>query len=282
MNELALYVRQLSRAALSDKDGYVAVIRIFMDESGTHQGSPAISIGAHMAKPKTWTAFTKKWNAVKRYGGKSPIGVYHSSECEALRGEFQHWSEVERNQFVAKLLPIIAHHELYGLGFSIDLPSFQLALRDRPDLRRLFNDEPYILCFQLILDDILSQVEKSNSNEALAFIHEENEYQGMAAAAFSSLKSQRSRHKGPMSLTFASKDAFTPLQAADVLAFETNKRMRDPLKRGRRSFQAINAEGRIRVEGFTKESMPTLVHRLDLLAQEIKIFGEFPRAAQGA
>ena len=271
------YVWELSRAALADRDGLVVVIKIFMDESGTHDQSPAMAIGAYLAPLETWEAFTTKWNDVKRHEGKYPIDVFHSTDCEALRGEFEGWTKVERDGLVSKLLSVIGEHDIHGIGLAVDLPSFKSEFKNRPDLRALFNDEPYIFCFQLVLDDILSELEKSGSNQAVAFVHEENEYEAMAEAAFSSMKAQRSKHYGPMSLTFGEKRAYTPLQAADVLAFETNKRMRDPSKEGRRSFQTINARGRVRVEGFTRENMPKLIKRLDLIAQELKIFGRMPR-----
>jgi hypothetical protein len=35
-----------------DEDGVVAVLSVYMDESGTHDGSPVVAVGAYVATPK--------------------------------------------------------------------------------------------------------------------------------------------------------------------------------------------------------------------------------------
>lgn len=274
MTGSAQYVWELSRAALSDKDGHVIVLKIFMDESGTHDGSPAVAAAAYFSQPKVWRSFTTEFNAIKRHAGKRPIEIYHATDAEALRGEFKGWTSEERNSFVAKLLPAIANRDLIGVGIGIDRNAFQHAFEGRDDLKAMLRD-PYLLCFQLVIEEVLFAVEHFGSNERLAFIHEENEYQTMALQAFSAAKARRKYHKGPMSITFATKKDFTPLQAADILAFETNKRMRNMNRPSRKSLAVMDpSHKKIRMHGFGPENMGKLVSRLDVMAEELKVFGK--------
>ena len=242
-----------------------------MDESGTHEGSPAISVGAFFAKPKVWSAFTTEWNVTKRRTGKAPVEVFHSTDCEALKGEFEGWSESERNVLVAQLMAVLAKHPLAGYGVGINLRALEAAFASRPDLQEFFGS-PYIVCFKLAVETVIAAAEHFGSNEQLAFIHEANDYEMEAHKAFASIKKERKKHAGPMSLTFAGKSESVPLQAADVLAFETNKRTRDPKRPARRSLAALRLP-MIPIEGFYQENMPLLVSRLEIMMEEVKLLG---------
>ena len=109
-------VLELSRAVLGGKRGYATVIRIYMDESGTHDNSPIVTVSAYAARPKQWATFTKEWNAKKK-----PIKVFHATECQNLYGEFKDWTEDKCIELVKKLLPVIAKHIPIGILIGIDL-----------------------------------------------------------------------------------------------------------------------------------------------------------------
>jgi len=95
----------LSRAVLAGQDGFVAVIKVYMDESGTHDGSPVVTVAAYYAKPKVWRDFTKDWNTRKR-----PIKIFHAVDCQNLENEFSGWKPKRRDEFVKQLLPVIPAH----------------------------------------------------------------------------------------------------------------------------------------------------------------------------
>lgn len=54
-----------------------------------------------------------------------------------------------------------------------------------------------------------------------------------------------------------------PLQAADALAYEGNKRFRDPSRQPRRSWLALNPDGRIIAAHYGRENMQELMDRLE-------------------
>jgi len=66
-----------------------------------------------------------------------------------------------------------------------------------------------------------------------------------------------------MRLKFGTKQDYVPLQAADVLAYEGNRRLRDPSRPERRAFQALSPENeRLHVQYYGKKTMPWLIERL--------------------
>jgi hypothetical protein len=132
---------------------------------------------------------------------KDPIKVFHSTDCEALRGEFSGWTQESRNELVARLLPVIAKYELRGTAVGINITDFNNAVSNQVTLSHLFGS-PYVVCFQAVVDNIMWQMQQFRmDNVPLAFIHEENDYQQQALEAFEFVKSMRTRHTAAMTIT---------------------------------------------------------------------------------
>ena len=257
----AHYAWELGRAALGDRDGWLAVIRIYIDESGVHDGSPVVAVGAYAGRLETWPAFIEEWNRAK-----GSIKVFHSADCAAYQGEFKGWNETDRNALVADLLTVLPKYELYGIAMGINLRDVKEATATEPDLAdspelASFFEAPYGMCLQWTLRNIIERTEAVGiRKEPIAVFHEQNDFQSEAMAAFEFVKRRRVSHVGPMNIAFVEKDSHVPLQAADVLAYEANKRLRDPTRPQRRSIAALG--DRISVEGFAKPNMPAFVASL--------------------
>lgn len=230
----AQQVWELSRAVLADQDGVVAVLKAYMDESGTHAGSPVVTVGLYVGKPSYWQAWTKDWNANKR-----PIKVYHAVDAHNRKGEFEGWDRPKRNAFVANLLPVLARHPIMGIAVGIDMVAFRKAMKPHPELRAMFGT-PYAACFQWTVQLLLTMMDEQRDTQRVAFFHECNDDEEDAKTAFAYVKAQRNLSTRPISLTFGGKNDYVPLQAADVLAYEANHLLRDPSKPTRLPWEALN------------------------------------------
>lgn len=274
----ARHVWELNRAILGDRDGYVAVIKIYMDESGTHGGSaksppsPFVAVGAYLAQPKAWRTFTKEWNAAKRPDG---IKVYHAVDCANQRREFKGWTKDQSDAFAAKMLPIIAKHAGWGIVVGVEMAPFKDAMEAHPHLKGLFGT-PYEACFQWVVQIILEKVEELGSRESLAFFHECNDYETEALKSFNWVKQHRRKHTSSMTIAFGDKDSYVPLQAADILAYEGNKRLRGIVAdRGwRRAWTVLSDGPAVNVQMYGKDSIPFLIERLQLSYDQIQTFGK--------
>jgi hypothetical protein len=69
-----------------------------------------------------------------------------------------------------------------------------------------------------------------------------NEYQAEASESFEWVKKNGNASNVDMRLKFGTKRDYVPLQAADVLAYEGNRRLRDPSRPERRAFKALSPE----------------------------------------
>ncbi|MCZ6495804.1 MAG: DUF3800 domain-containing protein [Alphaproteobacteria bacterium] len=231
---LATEVGQHCHAILADSNGQVGVFRGYLDESGIHEGARVVSVAGYFARPKEWKRFTHDWTRVLKPAG---IKCFHATDCQALEGEFKGWSADDRDELVKRLLPIIPR---YAVGFAraLVLDDFHEALEGRNDLKEIIED-PYKLCFQLLLQEALRQLQRNNSREKIAVFHEQNDYQGSAQRSYDFLKEHHDPNDNFLSLTFGDAMRFVPLQAADILAFESGKRVLNKRGRKRRSYQAL-------------------------------------------
>jgi hypothetical protein len=128
----AQQVWEIGRVALADRDGYIAVLKAFIDESGVHDGSPVLTVGAYLGRQKVWREWTKAWNVAKR-----PIKVYRAADAANLEGEFTSWTNEQVAELAKKLLPIIANAEIAGMVIGIHMDEYRKAIAGHPELQLL-------------------------------------------------------------------------------------------------------------------------------------------------
>lgn len=235
------------------------MLKAFMDESGVHDGSPVVTVGAYLGTARAWRGFIADWNREKR-----PVRVFHSTDCQNLRGEFAGWSGEERDTFVVRMLAVIRETTIAGIAVGINMNDFREAVLEHPDLPRIIG-EPYGACFHWTLGSLLEQLDGMGVHDRLAIYHEANDYQGDARTTFDFFRRANAGRRR-LSLTFGSKAEFVPLQAADILAYECNKRLRDLSRPTRRALDAINPDGSRLIlryyngENILSEMVPQLEH----------------------
>jgi hypothetical protein len=229
------------------------MIKIYLDESGTHADSDVITVAAYAGRQTAWKKWTNEWRRAKR-----PIRVYHAADSANLRGEFTGWSSEKRDELVKKLLPIIADNRIAGAVMGLHLGEFRKAVGDRKEIPEALGN-PYTSCFHWLVQSLLELLKHNKKTESLKFIHEQNDYEGEARAAFDFIHENANPNGVPMKLVFGTKNENMPLQAADILAYEGNKRFRDPEKSERKAWQALDPKNRIVAVQFGKDNMSKLV-----------------------
>jgi hypothetical protein len=272
----AQQVLDFSRAFLNGEPGLcvVMMLKIFMDETGVHDDAEMVAVSAYISNPKVWRAWTKDWNARKRQvpNGHQPIKIFHSTDCANFRNEFDGWTKDERDPYVAQLLPVIPAHPLAGIVIGVHLTEMEQAFRDHPELIEMFGT-PYTACFQWAISTIVEIATEHGRGQRMAFVHEINDYKGECLKAFEYIETYLNPRKIPMTIGFGSKEQYTPLQAADVLAYEGGKFLKNPTGKARRAWTALDPDkSRIIARRYGKENMSELLRllidfRARLLAQ---------------
>lgn len=250
-------VLDLSRALLGYRRGMVAVLQVYMDESGTHDGSPVVTVAAYVARPEQWEAFTAEWTAAIH-----PIRTYHATDAASCRGEFAAWTPAQVADLAKRALPIIPQHTFFAVAAGINLLDYKRAIKEKPELKKLLG-EPYGACLQWAMATILRMRSEARSSEPIAFVHEYNDYRTEALEVYGYL-AEKWGMPSEGGLMFGSKEQFVPLQAADIFSYEANKRLRDRDRPTRRALDALVPDkGRARLCYFNSENMRTLIETLE-------------------
>ncbi len=232
-------------------------------------------MGLYVGRPAVWRDWTKDWSRAKK-----PIKVNHAVDCANRKEEFEGWSRPRRDAYVAKILPVLARHKIMGVAVGIHMDAFRREMASHPELQEMFG-EPYAACFQWAVQTLLEMLDESGGrDQRVAFFHECNNYQKEAEAAFAYVKTLKVVDPRPISLTFGDKSEYVLLQAADILAYETNHLMRNPDKPDRLSWKAMNPgadldpeKSRIRVRQYGENQMGDLISRLTAYRQKLLASG---------
>jgi hypothetical protein len=254
---MARDVLELSRAILAANDGLIAVFKVYIDESGIHEGSPVVTVAAYLARPKQWAAFTSEWlRAIK------PIKVYHAADAASCHGEFEGWTPERVADLAKRALPIIPKYTANAVAAAIQMDDYNAALQDKPHLKSLLGT-PYGACLQWVLTILLRAKFEYGNREQIAFFHEQNDYKMDAMTVYDYVV-ERWNVGAVSSFTFGSKQKYVPLQAADIYAYEANKRLRNPSAPNRRALDALVPDkSHASLVYFNRENMSELIERLE-------------------
>jgi hypothetical protein len=100
-------------------------------------------------------------------------------------------------------------------------------------------------------------------HRAHCFYHEINDYQREALESFTFVKQNYNQNNVQLTMAFGSKNDYTPLQAADVLAYEGNKRLRDPSRPERRPWRELSHDKRLVAKHYGRDNIADLARRLE-------------------
>jgi hypothetical protein len=105
----------------SSVDGVVAMITAYFDDTGTHQGSPVIGFGGLVGNEEQWYLFEGAWRAklAAPLPGKPPLERFHMSDCMAYTGEFENYSEPERDAVIHDFRQMIIASGVWGYGAGV-------------------------------------------------------------------------------------------------------------------------------------------------------------------
>lgn len=104
-------------------EGFVVAIgQVFIDESGTHDGSPCISVGGVIFKKNKAKEFSKKWAFQLRRRG---LEYFRMSECTHQQGQFLGKSSDECLDAELSLLKLIYQFAEAGFGLSFSEKDFE-------------------------------------------------------------------------------------------------------------------------------------------------------------
>jgi hypothetical protein len=218
-----IYAGEMFFALAHQVKGFIEVYFGFFDGSSTHLGSKVWSLCGWIGEQEAFAQFDTKWNLIldKKEWRRRPSEL-HTYDCVHGYGEFYDWPFAERLAILGELATLLGNCDLQALG-SIVIPG-DLRLLDADELALLESQalgNPLDLSLQYVLQQTIRKTKQFSENEEVAIIFdEEPDHLAQRYLAFSN----RYRSEFGNILTgigFGDSREFSPLQAADMLAYST-------------------------------------------------------------
>ncbi len=228
------------------KDGHqkvFCVLHAYLDESGTHDSSPLCVIAGYFGSERHWNKFDLKWRKVLDSEG---IEEFHANRFWSFVGganisEYRGWDKGRCNAFLRALLNVIwESHRIFPVCCTVVMADWHALSKDERAyltgasfdstgelLKPGAPNKPYFLPFLTVISIVMGYC---NPGHRTHFSFDQSKsFSGYALQYFREIKgwgadrgNELLEHYGRIGEIFFpdSKDA-TPIQAADLLAFET-------------------------------------------------------------
>lgn len=166
---------------------------------------------------------------LRRFG----VSAFHMTDYECRRGEFAGWDNDRRVAFITNLGAIIKNTVSCGAAGGVVMKDWLAVMPDqfeRPDF--IAKRGPYPLLFQMCVEQALKTI-KLDPSETLACVHDNNRFIcGALLEHYQAVLKIEPYSTQLGALTFDRADRIQPLQAADILAYESHKYLRNFLVDG--------------------------------------------------
>lgn len=214
----AVDISALARVVLprNVKNGTLAMLSAYFDDSGTHGTSGIVVVGGLVGNEDAWSSLEPEWRRLLDY---YDLSAFHMTDCDNGKGEFIGWPRGKCDRAIYEFRQLILERNLWAATAAVCRPHWNEVVR--PDLRPILGN-PDEFCADECMQEALSfrQIDESATDIALIFDCRANWKDMIQKHAESYL---RDGYGGlnVVSVTFGKAKKLIPLQAADMIAYET-------------------------------------------------------------
>ncbi len=197
----------------------MTMLTAYFYESGTQAGSPAVVVAGYLAPNDQSRRFETEWQDILADAG---IQLFHMSQYESRHGPYKDWDDPKRKRVLERLIVATRNWTVIPVGAAVALVEFHNAFSTSPEL------SPYAFCMLQCFARIGEWADTYKLSEPIAYVVESgagfNRDLDMLKQTLSGTEARKARYRFE-ALTVADKKNVTPLQAADMLAYEMYKEM---------------------------------------------------------
>lgn len=190
---------------------------VYFDESRTHADAPYICVAGCLASVDRWERFNVEWAGML---AKHGLTHYHAASCEHQRDEFKGWKKEDCNALHKANVEIIARHVQHIVCSAVVRQAYD-------GLPRFLNDAwaPYPFCAHNALGMLAAHMKRKRKGDLAAAVFEDGARgKGIVLSTYDFQKKYSIPGLGMIaSIAFGDKKLVLPLQAADVVAYESAK-----------------------------------------------------------
>lgn len=216
---------------------WIAVLEAYFDDSGTDGRSPIAAAACYVSSAEQWTHFTRNWNEVAIAEGFTD---FHMAEFvakpEANHEPFCHWGNDKKDRVYRKLSSII--NVRIQKGFAIAIPKHVFDESTFAEFAQGFAADHYTFAVKTILGFLEAWRDQRNIDTPIQYVFDQGSSgQWQIEELWTKYRNYEgaSRRFGihPSGFMFQDRKVFKPLQAADILAWQTQNQIKRTALMGR-------------------------------------------------
>src|SRR5260221_10138362 len=199
----------------------------YFDDSGTHANSAVTLIAGLVASAVTWARIEGAW---KQHLSVTGVSHFHAVDCENGSRKFSSVSRPLRDSLSYGLSEAICSHQraMVLLGSAVKTDDWEVAAPK--EITNRFVD-PYYFCFEACLQQISNWSVRHADGEIVTIVFAQRGQYDSRLIELHELYSKSSALPNNRlgSLSFSSPKDSIPLQAADLIAYETYRYAATPV-----------------------------------------------------
>jgi len=200
------------------------ILTAYLDESGTHAGSPVTIMAGIMGNARQWQRFQTEIDRLRR---KYRFRFFHAKELKSRSGDFQGWPVEKCLALITDLAKLTANGLMEGVTFPLNNTAYEAEYRAGEAPRSARFDSKYGLCFRVCLIHLVVEaMRRANPHKPLSmhFVLESgHKNSGDAERIFYEMAVEIKARGFDLlkTVSFARKEDCDPLLVADFLAHNT-------------------------------------------------------------
>lgn len=208
-------------------------LEAYFDESGDEN---RFLVARYLSTHERWLDFAREWCRILSC---IQLPLFHMEPCISGNKPFEGIAVTLRDQLIHKLFPLIPENTEWGLSEGVDLGVFKEVVLDNVPEKSQTKDlrDPYFMCFQAALERMVLRAERhvaglGPEDQIVCFFERQDEFCHRALEYFNRLKADEKNRPWARRLrapTFETREKYVPLQAADALAWLSNRFMANNL-----------------------------------------------------
>ena len=214
----------------------VSLSHVYVDESGTHDSARVMCLSGFIFEATQASRFARDWSkCLKDFG----IPFAHMTDCANGQSHYKPMSKDDRVKTEIRLIENIKRRSKIGISIVIDPKEYEQCRREDPSLSSC-----YSFCMKAFCATVAVWADKVGYEGKFSYFFEAgHDSQSEANAFMNDLPNSNYLNEYRyLSHTFMDKKECPPLQAADMLAWQTThyfERKMDGFNEPRKDFKAL-------------------------------------------
>jgi hypothetical protein len=214
----------------------LAMIKAYIDESGTHQGSNVLIIAGYVGTTDEWESVEARFKKADRLSGR----IFHAVDCAGGGKAFRGLHRDKRYRLFRKMVKIVNDHDIFGIGTGALIDDYSNVYPRNGQNWEKWLTGAYETAFGDTIIEVCHYSKERYGESPVSFVVEDSEHwYPSAARVFLQMKADVEWPYHTLLETIApySSEQARQLHAADILAYETylmKSREINPTKHGPR------------------------------------------------